>query len=519
MPLSAGDRDVLLDLWGNEGWVEITVEGRDQATTRQRKIKRILRYLESERVTGDAVTLDLAVRREKGGKSRVSAVALMGDADDLMGADIPPGVLMPDASPGCTIGIWLLEEWVGSASAASAAHALKAHLGTDFAVTSEITVPDEHERIFDRDAATSWVAISDLLALETAEDRAVEVQRRARTKRIDRQVQQLLDTEAFRVPPSAKTLAEDLDEAPEVTWTMSGLHPSGGNALLIAQYKTGKSTLGINWAAAIADREPFLGEHQVSSDLGRVAIWNYEMTRAQFAAWAGSRIAHPDRAAVLHLRGHGLRLQSDAAQAWASEWLREREIDCWVIDVFSRAFDGNENDNSAVGEFLRTLDDIKQHSGVKDLLLVTHTGRKVHEEGQEHARGATRLDDWADVRMTLTKDKAGNRFLRCNGRDVDLPERRLDFDSATLRLTYAEGARTDRAATRRSTGIEQARASIQEVLRRSPGISAGHLRSECKVRNSDYLTARRDLEGGGLIVQRHEGTSRRWYLAEEDTDA
>src|SRR5204863_390814 len=136
--------------------------------------------------------------------------------------------------------------------------------------------------------------------------------------------------------------AEDLEDAPPVTWTMSGLHPTGANALLIAQYKTGKSTLGINWAAAIADGEPFLGEHDMTAGLGRVALWNYEMTRAQFVAWAGERITHADRVAALHLRGQGLRLNSTTAQVWASEWLRDREVDCWVIDVFGRAFDGNE---------------------------------------------------------------------------------------------------------------------------------------------------------------------------------
>jgi hypothetical protein len=107
-----------------------------------------------------------------------------------------------------------------------------------------------------------------------------------------------------------------------------------------------------------------------------------------------------------------------------------------VIDPFARAFVGcgNENDNSDVGVFLDTLDVIKERAGVNELIMPVHTGRAVHEEGQERGRGATRIDDWTDVRWLLTTDENARRYLRAIGRDVDEPEEMLSFDPASRRL-------------------------------------------------------------------------------------
>jgi hypothetical protein len=74
---------------------------------------------------------------------------------------------------------------------------------------------------------------------------------------------------------------------------------------------------------------------------------------------------------------------------------------------------GDENSNSDVGVFLDQLDIIKERAGVSNLILPVHTGR-AQEQGIDRARGATRLDDWADVRWLLKKTEDG-RFFQLTG--------------------------------------------------------------------------------------------------------
>ena len=56
------------------------------------------------------------------------------------------------------------------------------------------------------------------------------------------------DANAFTFPAVGRTLADDLAEPPrEQDFTIGGLHPSGGNSVLTAGYKVGKTTLMGNW--------------------------------------------------------------------------------------------------------------------------------------------------------------------------------------------------------------------------------------------------------------------------------
>jgi hypothetical protein len=135
---------------------------------------------------------------------------------------------------------------------------------------------------------------------------------------------------------------------------------------------------------------------------GRVAFWNYELSPAQFNVWLREiGIESNDRAAVLALRGHMLPLTTHVGEDFAVRWLEEREVEFWIVDTFARAMTDcglDENSNSDIDVLTHALDVIKQRAGVKNLLLSAHTGRMPQEEGKEHSRGGTRLDDWADNR-------------------------------------------------------------------------------------------------------------------------
>jgi hypothetical protein len=274
-----------------------------------------------------------------------------------------------------------------------------------------------------------------------------------------------LGSAAWEPPPSTLDLSDELAiPDPEIRWAVEELLPAGGNAVLAAQYKAGKTTLTINLVKALADGLPFLGFPTTMGE-GRVAVLNGEMSDAAYRLWLRrAQIGHPERAAVLHLKGRPNPLATPDGIAWLTEWLADREVRVVVLDTYGALFTGdNENDNSQARRFLTTLDEAKHRAGVGELLLVAHTGRAEHEHGAEHVRGATVLDDWCDARWVLT-EKGDVRYLRAHGRDVDLPESSLRFEPAAARYSLAvlgqsrkAAAGVEKNAERRTLAVESAR--------------------------------------------------------------
>ncbi len=325
----------------------------------------------------------------------------------------------------------------------------------------------------------------------------IMVQAKLRELRVLDRARQLLAAEKmaaqWREPPSVPTLIEELALPREpVRYAIADLLPLGGNALLTAQYKTGKTTLLNNLVKCYADELPFLGRFEVTQHPGRIAVFNYELSRQQYDVWLEEAgIAHPERVAVLHLRGFRVSLTVPEVEDWVVQWLIEHEVSVWVPDPFARAATGvDENDNTAVGVWLDTLDVIKERAGVSELVLPVHTGREVQEAGKERSRGATRLDDWADVRWLLTKDDAGERFFRATGRDVELAEEALVYEPSTRALTMKGGDRAWRAKRR----LE---AAVLAYVTEHPGATVRQVR--------DGVTGSATATGGVLEGLRHSG--------------
>src|SRR4249919_2741336 len=261
-------------------------------------------------------------------------------------------------------------------------------------------------------------------------DLAKEIARQRRIRDAKQHLDDEATTAAFREPPSRLTLTEELSIPDEpITYLIEHLLPTGSNGLLTAQYKTGKTTLVNHLARSLADSESFLGRHPVAKLAGRVALFNYEVDERQFRIWLREvGVANTDAVSVLNLRGFRLPVLTKAVEDWIVAWLETRNVQVWIVDPFARAFVGSgvsENDNTQVGAFLDALDVIKTRAGVSELILPTHTGREHFEEGDERARGATRLDDWADVRWMLTKDDHEQRYFSATGRDVEVGETAL----------------------------------------------------------------------------------------------
>ena len=308
-------------------------------------------------------------------------------------------------------------------------------------------------------------------------DPARAVEQEKIRQRVVRAARRELDAEetaaAFREPPSRRNLREELTIPDKpITYRIADIMPTGSNTTVTAQWKAGKTTIGDNLARSLADGEPFLGRFDVHPVDGTIALWNYEVHEDQYRRWLRQLgVRNQEAICPLNLRGYRLPLTVPYVEDWVVRWLEERDVKVWALDPFARAFvgSGNENDNTDVGAWLDTLDVIKSRAGVSELILPLHTGRVEHEPGEERARGATRLDDWADGRWVLTKDKQETRYFSAMGRDVEFKESALHYDETTRRLTISGGSRAKESDKR----IQDAVVSVSQT---TPGITKNQLR-------------------------------------------
>ena len=292
--------------------------------------------------------------------------------------------------------------------------------------------------------------------------------------RMRREVKRVLDAEEATKHYDRFSFVANLQDElklpeEEISWTIENLMPTGSNVTLTAQYKAGKTTLINNLAKSLSDGTSFLNYFKPAKHLGRIVIFNYEVSENQYRRWMKDiAIENSGKVTLVHLRGKAVPMISDYVRKEVIETLQSLNCQTWIVDPFARAFtgSGDENSNSDVGVFLDQLDIIKERAGVSNMILPVHTGR-AQEFGIDRARGATRIDDWADVRWLLKKTEDG-RFFSADGRDVMLEEQMLRFDVNTRHLTL--GGSDSRTAKKQN--LED---MWVEVVKKNPGLNTGAL--------------------------------------------
>lgn len=244
--------------------------------------------------------------------------------------------------------------------------------------------------------------------------------------------------------PEVKSLKQLLDErSSSPSDRIAGMSMVGGNTLLFASYKTGKTVLAINIVRALVDGVDFLGTHEVKQLDGPLVYWNFELPADQFTQWLEVQgIKHLDRVIPLNLRGRPTYVQKSSDFEWLLEQLATYEAEAIVIDPLAVAIKGDPNRGDVAHEFTQVLDDLKFVSGVKDLYMTSHTGhpRGATRSGVQTnlwAAGHSRFMGWADALWTYVEGRNGARLLSAKGRyDADVPEMELAFDEQTKQLSF-----------------------------------------------------------------------------------
>lgn len=327
--------------------------------------------------------------------------------------------------------------------------------------------------------------------------RQAQITAQAEQLRISQEARDLVAREqaerTHTFPPHLPSVADELalpDE--DIQYLIDDIFPVDSNVLLTAQYKTGKTTTITNFLRAFADQTPFLDTLTTHTNGERVVYLNYEVGEGQMRRWLRQAgFHHPERIGLLNVRGHNLPIVDDYSRSQLIDYLTAQQARCVVVDPYARAFVGNgdnENDNMQAGRFLDTWDQIKEKAGVRELIMVTHTGREQPgQPRQTRARGATRIDDWADVRWLLTRDPdTDHRFLSATGRDVEWPEHELTFDPDTKHLSAGT---LDRYASRRNNQEDE----VVRIIQEQPGITQNAILAELK--NRGLGVRKTDLPG------------------------
>ncbi len=281
-----------------------------------------------------------------------------------------------------------------------------------------------------------------------------------------------------------------------------GLIPWEASTLVVAQRKTGKTTLLLNLARCLLSGDPFLGRFEVRKVRGRVALLNYEVSGHTLAQWAHEAGLPHERLVLANLRGRRNPLGSPDDRTALAEQLRALDVETLLVDPFGRAYTGaNQNDAGEVGAWLVELDRFaRSEVGARDLVLAVHAGWN-----GERTRGTSALEDWADSIVTLTRDEdSGARFLRALGRDVELDEDRLDFDEATRTLSLSgAGGRKTIAQDRRHDDLADAIVGLVEA---TPGLNTSQLQEALRAnghgvqRGDTGRVARALVEAGRLAT-------------------
>lgn len=323
---------------------------------------------------------------------------------------------------------------------------------------------------------------------------------RERSRRLARRV---IDAEE-RPPgddPEMWPLDTWLDEADvEIPWRIKDLMAAETRVLVAAQFKAGKTILVTNLLRSLVDGDSFLGKYDVTPITdGTIAALDFEMSPRQFKRWLkDQRIENRKQILAMCFRGKAASfnlLDPAIRKKWA-ERFRAREVRFLTLDCLRPIFDAlGLDEHKDAGRFLVALDALCLEAGIRECWVVHHMGH-----GGERARGDSRLRDWPDVEVRLVRqdeDPASPRFMSAYGRDVDLPEARLDYDSITRRLTVAGG-------NRHNTRAEKDLVEVLRVLQNaSAALSQRGVLSALKCGGSD-LPEKRAISALNLGIRKKD---------------
>jgi hypothetical protein len=284
-------------------------------------------------------------------------------------------------------------------------------------------------------------------------------------ERARRLVKRILDAEErplTPMPPMLSLRERFATVSLQVEYRIDGWFVEGGHVVLVAQYKSGKTTLLGNLVRSLVDGAPFLGMATVRP-VESVVMLDFEMSPTQIEAWLkDQQIQNTNRVRLVTLRGAASSfdiLNPVCRRQWASR-LRDLNADLVTVDCLRPAMDAlGLDEHSDAGVWLTAFDELLKEAGVPEAVIVHHSGH-----GGDRSRGDSRILDWPDGIWSLVRenrdDLNSTRFLSAKGRDISVDEGELTFDPLTRHLTYSP-------KDRRTAGADKVMVAVLRAVSRS----------------------------------------------------
>ena len=205
---------------------------------------------------------------------------------------------------------------------------------------------------------------------------------------------------------------------PEEDWLIKPLIPRNQLVVIFAPGGTGKSLLALYIAAGLATGRNIFGiEHQPIS----VLYMDYEMQQAQLyerlTAMGYNKDTDLTRLHYASLPPIGSLDKPEGAKQ-ICDLARACQAKLVIIDTFSRAVEGAENDADTVRNFYRwTAINLKQEG--RSLMRIDHAGKDL----KKGARGTSAKNDDVDLVWQMTKVDGRLVMIRQKHRHTWIPER------------------------------------------------------------------------------------------------
>lgn len=288
--------------------------------------------------------------------------------------------------------------------------------------------------------------------------------------RVAREAKRLLAEEESPVhaPPPILPMSERIKIQREPTpWRVEGWQLQGTKATLIAQGKSGKTLTSNNLIRALVDGDKFLDNAKVMRIAGSVTVLDFEMPEEMAEDWLKKQgIKNLDRVNLCALRGSAasFNIIDPKVREWWALKLAEFATDYVILDCLRPVLDAlNMDEHRDAGKFFGAFDALLKEAGVSEALVIHHMGH-----GGERSRGDSRIVDWPDVEWRMCRedpnDKRSPRFITAFGRNVEVPECRLELDDETNHLTMVKGGRTDHQALRAVEAVVSVVGSAMEPV-------------------------------------------------------
>jgi hypothetical protein len=364
--------------------------------------------------------------------------------------------------------------------------------------------------------------IPTLTELVASPDGLEILKRAALAERARLEVRRARASSEFAAPAPAADLEARLKlPRPEEPWLIENLWKAGQRVVLAALFKTGKSRLAANVVGAVASGTPFLGVPRAVAKR-RVCWWNLEMGEHDADDYLAAAVPAGSHADVMmaHLRSSPVPLlRSEPARRWARESLSGCEV--WVLDTWTRlcAWNGVDvNDNAGSAELAACLDELMAECGVTELMVLAHMPKSARGEPlAETALGAQSLSGWADCLWFYTRDGEGARYLRMEGRGVDVPEFTVEStDGGMLAATAGNRAEASAGPVKVPAASRQ---KVLSVIAANDAAGEGrvkmtrnHLREKAGVKQETAGNAVAVLVAEGLIENAGDGSGADWRL-------